>query len=139
MAKFEIADKITVRIEGGYQQAKEDNGNWTGGKVNVGKLIGTNHGISAPMLGEYLTRPATLEEMLHLNTATAKLIRKRFFWDKICGDDILSQDIANKIYDTAINVGLSPAIKWAEIETGVSVDGKMDAILLQSLNTKFKN
>lgn len=139
MAKFEIADKITSRIEAGYQQAKEDSGNWTGGKVGVGKLIGTNHGISAPVLCAYLKRTATLEEMLHLNTATARLIRKQNYWDKIFGDDIFSQDIANKIYDTAINVGLSPAIKWAEIETGVSVDGKMDAILLQALNTKFKN
>lgn len=139
MAKFEIADKITVKVEGGYQQAKEDNGNWTGGRVGEGKLIGTNHGISAPMLGQYLRRPATLEEMLHLTPATAKLIRKQFFWDKICGDDILSQDIANKIYDTCINVGIPPAVMWAQKEVNIPEDGRMDKITLFALNQKYKS
>ena len=137
MAKFEIADAVTKKAEGGYQQEENDNGNWTGGLVNKGKLIGTNHGISAPLLGLYLRRPATLEEMLHLNAATAALIRKQFFWDVIQGDEILSQDIATKIYDTGINVGHTIAVKFAQKELNLPQTGKMDQVTLNALNKKY--
>ena len=37
----------TLAHEGGYSSNPKDPGNWTGGKVGAGKLLGTQKGIAA--------------------------------------------------------------------------------------------
>ena len=44
----------TLEKEGGYQSSREDKGNWTGGKVNVGRNLGTNFGITPRSWAEFL-------------------------------------------------------------------------------------
>ena len=44
----------TLKKEGGYQSNREDKGNWTGGKVNVGRNLGTNFGITPVSWAEFL-------------------------------------------------------------------------------------
>ncbi|MCG9792470.1 glycosyl hydrolase 108 family protein [Flavobacterium algicola] len=113
MAKFEIADRLTRKSEGGYSSHKEDNGNWTGGKVGKGILIGTNYGISAPVLAAYLGRTPNLLEMKNLRLETVDKIYKKNYWDVIRGDEIFDQDTANMIYDMAVTSGPGTAIKLA--------------------------
>jgi lysozyme family protein len=105
MADFEIAYKITARIEAGFQKNPDDNGNWTGGQKGVGNLVGTNWGITAPQLAAYLKRTPTVSDMKNLKKETAKIIFKINYWNPINGDQIPDQDIANAMFDMAVNAG----------------------------------
>ena len=120
MASFEEAQKIVAKIEGGYQNMKNDPGNWTGGKVGVGKLVGTKYGISAPTLKNYLGREITEQDMRNLDYETAKIIYKKNYWDKIRGDQLKNQSIANLIYQTAVHFGVNGALNLIKRATGVN-------------------
>ena len=106
-ADFNNAQSVVAINEGGYQQRSNDAGNWTGGKVNSGNLIGTNWGVSAPVLSQYLGRTATINDMQALSYSDAVNILKQNYWDKIEGDKILSDSVATSIYDGAINGGVA--------------------------------
>lgn len=144
MADFHTAHKITAKNEGGYTGNPDDNGNWTGGKKGAGKLIGTNWGISAPVLVETigrldsskLGRIPTVEDMKNLSRETAEAIYKLRYWDKIKGDQIISQAVANSIYDSAVNMGVGTAIKLAQRAAGIAETGVMDTATLNKLNNK---
>jgi len=44
---FEESFKVLIGHEGGYSDDRNDPGNWTGGKVGVGELLGTKYGVAA--------------------------------------------------------------------------------------------
>lgn len=111
MASFDIAQEIVKANEGGYQNNAKDSGNYTGGKVGVGAQIGTNHGVSAPVLMAWLGRTPTVEDMRNLGYATALQIFKRNYWDYLALDNLANQSIANMIYDGAINQGVGASKK----------------------------
>jgi lysozyme family protein len=60
---------------------------------------------------------------------------KREFWDKISGDEMKSQTIAELIIDTAVLEGFVPAIKRAENITGIPTTGKISELLIRKLNS----
>lgn len=136
MANFLIAHARSSRIEGGYQCMHDDNGNWTGGKVGVGDLVGTNWGISAPVLAAYLKRTPTVADMKNLKEEVAREIFRKNYWNQMKGDQINSQDIANGIYDMGINSGIETAIILQQRELGLHETGVMDRITLDKLNLK---
>lgn len=51
------------------------------------------------------------------------LIYKENYWDKVKGDKIKSQAIAEELFDDAINCGVVSAIKKLQKALGVTVDG----------------
>jgi lysozyme family protein len=106
MADFNTAQGLVSVAEGAYGNDQRDAGNYTGGAVGVGDLIGTNFGISAPTLSNYLGRTATLSDMQNLTYATALQIYKANFWNAIGGDKLDSQSVANITYDGAVNEGV---------------------------------
>lgn len=100
MAVFKDAQQLVGLAEGGYQKDPRDRGNYY-----QGKLIGTNWGISAPVLAEYLRRPPTVEDMKSLKRVTAEEILKINFWLKNNLDKIKNQSVANLLYDGVVNQG----------------------------------
>ncbi|WP_445453079.1 glycosyl hydrolase 108 family protein [Flavobacterium sp. 25HG05S-40] len=137
MANFEEAYKRTGIFEGGYTDDEDDNGNWTGGKKDLGKLIGTKYGISAPVLMQYMGKLPTVQEMKNLSLLTVKDIYKRFYWTPIRGNEINNQDMANSIYDMAVNAGVGASIKMAKRAKGIpekKITSKMDNDFLKLLN-----
>ncbi|MGW9821920.1 lysozyme family protein [Methylorubrum extorquens] len=46
-SNFDAVMRLVLQHEGGYSTDSQDPGNWTGGKVGVGKLLGTKYGIAA--------------------------------------------------------------------------------------------
>lgn len=134
MASFEISYQKTKIHEGKYTCVKEDSGNWTGGKVGAGNLVGTNWGISAPVMAQYLKRTPTADDMKNMPESTAKAIYKANYWAPIKGDVIKSQAKADIIYDDAVNTGVSNAIKKAQRVCGVPETGRMDDLTIQKLN-----
>src|ERR1035437_6122495 len=99
-ADFGQAQSNVAISEGGYQANPKDTGNYTGGV-----LVGTNYGISAPVLTTYLGRQATVSDMQNLSYSTALAIYKRNYWDNLDLDNVNNQDLAYLIYDTSVNMG----------------------------------
>jgi lysozyme family protein len=106
MADFNQAQEFVKVVEGGYGNDSRDNGNWTGGKVNSGILIGTNHGISAPVLKEWLGRTPSIADMKNLPYSTALQIYKKNYWDALSLSIVENQSLALLIYDGAVNQGV---------------------------------
>jgi len=59
---------------------------------------------------------------------------KTNFWNKVGGDFIASQTIANNLVDSAVNEGIKPAVKRAQSIVGLAQTGVIDANLVTRLN-----
>ena len=103
MANFEIALNNTLKHEGGYQDNPIDKGNYN----SLGQLIGTNFGISAPTLENYLNYPPSKVNMQGLTRFIAEKIYFNNYWGNYKLNEIVSQHIANQLFD--INVLQGPS------------------------------
>lgn len=56
------------------------------------------------------------------------------FWDKIGGDKITNEEIAELIADSAVNEGVVPAVKRAQGIAGVDQTGKATNDLVERIN-----
>jgi len=102
MASFEIASKKLHQAEGGYSKDTTDSGNYLTESDFKAKtnFIGTNWGISAPILAEVRGKKITQDDMKSLSYEEALQIYKKKYWDKrINGDLILNQSMAMLLYD----------------------------------------
>jgi lysozyme family protein len=104
MANFNLFIPILTKIEGGYQNLSGDKGN----KNSLGQYVGTNFGISAAFYEGVIKRPPTVADMKAITLPLAKQLYKKYFWDDIQGDKLISQSVANIICDHAVNSGESP-------------------------------
>jgi len=116
MADFDIAFKKVIIFEGGYIDDKDDKGGET--KFGISKRSFPNIDI----------RELTLNN--------AKQIYKENYWNKIKGDLIDDQDIANNIFDCSVNCGSSTSIRLLQKVINVKIDGILGSITLGSLNKK---
>jgi lysozyme family protein len=122
-SSFEKAQGIVKQVEAGYSNDKGDTGNWI--KVPGGKrFVGTNHGISAPILAEYLGRLPKKEDMVNLSYKTALKIYKKNYWDAQNLGDFNDQSIANILYDGSVNqgkTGMQSVLRNALNDNGVQI------------------
>ena len=133
MANFILAHKKVHKAEGGYSNNPNDTGNYVDGY-----LVGTNFGISAPVLKQFLGRRPSVEDMKGLSPKVALLIYKNEYWNKIQGDYIKNQSVAHLVYDGAVNQGYSfikSAIKQAVLEQGEEYEG-INANQINKLNQR---
>ena len=133
MANFILAHKKVQASEGGYSNNPNDSGNYVDGI-----LIGSNYGISAPTLKNYLGKRPTREEMINLSPKVALVIYKNEYWNRIKGDEIKNQSVAHLIYDSAVNQGYS--FTRRAIQNAVEEQGKkyvvIDSNQINNLNQK---
>lgn len=122
-------------LTGGFQKWPTDNGNWTGGQVGVGQLVGTKYGITAPEVSKLLGRTATENDIKALSLDNALKIYKARYWDVIRGDEINSDEIAYEIVDMAVNAGVG-TVKIAYRVAGLPEQTHMTQELLDVLNNK---
>lgn len=100
--------------EGGFQCLRTDAGNWTGGKVGLGKLVGTNFGIAAASHPNVDIRALTWPQ--------AKAIYRADYWGPIHGDT-LPVGVDACVLDDCINAGPGSAIKRLQAAVGATPDG----------------
>lgn len=152
MAKFEIAEEITGRFEGGYANNKADRG----GETFAG--IARNHWPKWEgwnIIDRYKDDYARSNKKLSLatwvnNSAKVRsepiglLISKFYkdnFWDVLKLDYLTDQQLANSVYDFAVNSGTyraSTTLQNAVNDTGLVklvVDGKIGPKTIESVNT----
>lgn len=129
MADFEIAIVKTLAREGGskYTETPGDAGG------------ATKYGISQ--------RSYPQLNIKNLTEAEARAIYKRDYWDKVLGDSINSQALAESIFDFAVNAGVSTSVKITQktinriLPAALDEDGAMGKRTLAAINhcSQFTN
>jgi len=114
MAAFSEAIKKTLIHEGGYVNDPDD----AGGE--------TNFGISKRSYPDV--------DIKNLTLAGAKEIYRRDYWERLRADEITHQQVADELFDTAVNMGVRTATKLIQMALDVHPDGKLGNITLTSLN-----
>lgn len=114
----------TLSHEGEYTNDRRDPGNWTGGKVGVGVLKGTNYGIAAHSFPHLDIRNLTLADVGPIYRAK--------YWDKVRGDQLPS-GVDLVTFDAAVNSGPSRGARWTQAAVGVKQDGAIGRVTLAAL------
>jgi lysozyme family protein len=124
MAEFNPAFEKMLRDEGGYQLtdipgdrggqtyagiARKPNPGWAGWQFIDRKDFGS----ATPLVREFY---------------------KSNFWDRVRGDDITNQAIAETIFNFAVNTGVGVASKLAQLIVGTTPDGAIGPKTLERLN-----
>ena len=144
-ASFEKAQGLVKVAEAGYSDDRGDTGNYIdvpGGR----RFIGTNHGISAPILDEYfknqgIKRLLTKDDMINLSYETALKIYKSDYWDAQNLGELSDQNVANVIYDGCVNQGsvaMKSILRNALEENGVDINNN-DVIFSKKVLSKANN
>lgn len=125
MANFNKEFQKVILAEGGYVNDSDDAGgetylgisrrnnpNWIGWEViDEEKKKGLKY------INSRLKRDKSL-------TNAANLLYKQKYWDVLELDDIPSQRIAHQLFDTAVNCGITTAIRIAQQITRMTITGK---------------
>jgi len=141
MADFKKYLPILKQVEGGFQALPGDNGNYN----SLGQLVGTNHGISARFYESIIKRPPTVADIKNLSLQYAQYLYKLHFWDKVHGDLIENQTIANIVCDHAINAGESTIAKIVQsilvhdFKKQISIDGNIGVNTVKAMNSVDQN
>ena len=104
MSTFDQAFAIVIGEEGGYVNDPND----PGGE--------TKYGISKHAYPSLNIKDLTLE--------TAKAIYKADYWDKVQGD-MLPGCVAAMVFDSAVNNGVSRAVRLLQMAVGATADGQL--------------
>ncbi len=139
-SSFEKAQSIVKEVEAGYSDDRGDSGNWI--KVPGGRrFVGTNHGISAPILADYLGRLPKRSDMESLPYETAVKIYKDKFWNSNNIQEFINQSVANIVYDGAVNqgeAGIRDVLRKSLNDNGVHItddDNPFDIGWIKKINT----
>lgn len=134
MANFDIAFQRTSKFEGGWVNDDADSGketykgisrvyqkSWAGWKIIDSYKKKSNF-------------PKNLESDKTLQGLVKKCYRENY-WTPIWGDKINNQNVANDLYDTAVNMGVGTSIKLSERQHKMKETAKMSQELLNKLNS----
>jgi len=116
MANYDKSYSRTAYNEGGYQANPSDQGNYN----SAGQLVGTNWGISAKVYEDWLGRRPTAQDMMDMTKSTAKAIFRAKFWNKIKGDQLPNQYVADILFDGVVNHG--QGVRLAQEVLGITQD-----------------
>ena len=137
MADFKLFIPLLQQVEGGYQNLIGDPGNYN----SLGQRVGTNFGISARFYEDVINRPPTVSDMMAITKDKASQIYKLYFWDKVHGDSLINQSVANLIADHAVNAGESSIAKIVQrilkndFKKNISIDGDIGPATASAINS----
>ena len=139
MANFNEEFKKVILVEGGYVNDPDDAGgetfagvsrknnkNWKGWPIIDKHKVGI-------MLPQDLSR---LNEKLFADDKLMALVDELYksnYWDPIQLDLITSQRVAEEIFDTAVNMGVGTAVKFAYEACGLEPSTKVTTELINTL------
>jgi len=144
MANFEQSYAITMGHEGGYDNDPDDVGgetykgvsrkyypDWEGWVIIDNAKSGSN-------FPNNISNNLMLEKMV-------KLFYRRYYWNLFCGDDVLDQQLANELFDTGVNMGVTRAVDFLQkalnilnrnesLYSDIEEDGKFGNETMKALN-----
>lgn len=133
MADFETAFALTMKAEGGYVNDPQDPGGETYKGVARKMNSKWDGWIVIDMMKKAPNFPANLDGNAELQ-GKIKAFYEVNYWDKIRGDDIGNQDIAESMFDYAVNAGPIASAKLAQMTVGAEPDGVIGPVTLQKIN-----
>lgn len=119
MAKFDIADKLTSKSEGFYSNDKLD----SGGETIWGIARNKNPQWAGWKVVDEYKKKGNFPYSMKTDPNLLRLRREFYiqnYWNKIRGDEINNQSIANYLYDISVNKGISRVIEFISHATGIS-------------------
>jgi lysozyme family protein len=118
---MDAIDEI-LKHEGGFQNDKEDDGNYNA----KGELVGTNHGITAKVLEAYRGKPVTTKDMKSLTEKEARTIYEERYAAPLERNLGITKDSPyyNHILDMSVNHGYGNTVPIVQRALGTKVDGK---------------
>lgn len=128
--KFDTFIRRILSHEGGYTDNRNDNGNWTGGRVGVGQLKGTKYGIAAN------TYPTL--DIKNLTWDQAAALYRRDFWDASKAGQ-LPPAVGFQLLDGAVNSGVKQATRWLQRAAKVADDGILGPASLAAIRAADPN
>jgi lysozyme family protein len=100
MANSNLSIAKVVKEEGGYQSGSADAGNYF-----KGKLLGTKFGITPNAYFSYYKKEPVQDTIKNLTVDQAVPIYKKNYWDKIRGDEIKNDSVADLLLFVIVNSG----------------------------------
>ena len=136
-SSFAPAMAFTAKYEGGYSSVTSDPGNYVSGVAGVGPLVGTNAGISAPVLQQWMKRQTvTAAIMRALPASTRNAIFSTNYWLPINGDT-LPAGVDLMVWDHGVNCGVRTSAELLQEIVGFSgteLDGFIGADTLAAVD-----
>jgi lysozyme family protein len=122
-AKQDVTNKNMLidsvfKAEGGYSTDKNDTGNYYNGV-----FVGTNHGISAPVLANKLGKAPTVADMKNLTKEEARTIAGEQYYDRFSISTLPAE--TQEIVFHGIYMGGSRGVRAMQNLVGVTPDGVM--------------
>lgn len=125
---------FTLGEEAGYQTNRADRGNWLGDV-----LVGTNLGISAPVLALWLrehqriTDPKVVAQVMRsLPITTASEIYEARYWRPVQGD-ALPAGVDVMLFDHGVSAGIGGSVRCVQQLVGAVADGALGPITLAAI------
>jgi lysozyme family protein len=125
MAQFEPAFDQMIKDEGGYVLHTVEGD--TGGQTYAGIARNMNPHWQGWALVDRKEFGGAL-------TAMVRDFYRNEFWNKMRGDEISNQDVANSIFNFGVNSGMGMAIKLAQLVVGATPDGGIGPKTVEKLN-----
>lgn len=119
MASFDKAIEKTLKHEGGLVDHPSD----PGGLTNMG-ITWVTFKAWAPRLG----LPKTPEALKSLSKSNAIYIYRQGYWNRLSGDDIKSQSVAEIYFDAYVNSGNTAVMQMQTAVSNISERIKIDGI-----------
>jgi lysozyme family protein len=137
MADFKKAYDLTSVYEGGYANDRADRG----GETWKGIARNMHPSWEGWSVIDELKKDSRFPAILRSNESLEAMVQafyKKIFWDAIRGDEIIFQEIANTIYDDAVNTGIASAIKKAQnVVFGLVNDDKEKMYMIKNLGIQY--
>ncbi len=119
---FEPCRSFTRHEEGPYVDDPRDSGNWSGGRIGVGMLIGSNEGVGAPAAVSFMHHMVTRAWMQALPDPIHRAIF-RLYWNRVAGD-ALPAGVDLLTSDHGWNRGTSTSVMVLQRVLGLAADGR---------------
>ncbi len=145
MASFEEAYAITMGHEGGYVDDPED----AGGETYKGVSRRFHPGWEGWSIVDAHKSKENFRKKLKSDSRLQGLVHKFYkqhFWDPFLGDEIPSQDVADEMFDTGVNMSVGRAVEFLQeslnllnrngkLYADIGVDGGFGSITLGALKS----
>lgn len=137
MASYYDFHSTVAQLEGGFQKIASDPGNYN----TRNELVGTNHGVSAPVYEQWLGYPPSEADMRAMSKTDAKEIFKGQYWNRLSANYINSQAVAETLVDMGINAGVGTAAKLMQrvlndkFNMRLRVDGAIGPLSIEAINS----
>lgn len=129
MANFMLAYQTVLRNEGLYSNDQNDNGGET--------VLGISRNNFPSWAGWSIVDATQDKSQLAKNATLVSLVQVFYlenFWNPIMGDNIQEQDVADSIFDFAVNAGIKTSIRLAQSVVGTKDDGIIGTQTVYALN-----